>query len=82
MIVVDLLRRGASHEVQSCPFYSHMPESLFGLSCTPQEVAAAQSTESELLYMAALRRVGLLPALETDDTGDEEPVFWDAQEAL
>lgn len=82
MIVVELLQRSASHEVQSCPFYSHMPESLFGLSCTPQEVAAAQSTERELLYMSALRRVGLLSALKTDDTDDEEPVFWDAEEAL
>ena len=54
-VVKDLLRLRADREARSEPFKSHMPESLFGQSCTPQEVAGAQGPEREQQFLQAVR---------------------------
>lgn len=69
-IVRHLLLNGANKAAKSLPYYSHMPESLFGCKCTPQEVAAAQGTQIENQYLDALREA------------EEDVEFWETVESF
>lgn len=84
-IVRHLLRLGSDPNARSKPFMSHMPESLFGRACTPQEVAAAQIPERERQYLDALRDFNLLPGHVEDselEEEDDDAEFWEAFESL
>jgi len=84
-MVRQLLELGANHTSQSKPFYSHMPDSLFGRCCTPREVAAAQSSGREQQYLNILLGQGIRvdPAFwEADPDSEGEAAFWEAQESL
>jgi hypothetical protein len=78
---VDLIRKllqyGADPTALSKPFWSHMPDSIFGLRCTPQEGAAAEGPEVEKMSLDALAEHGAV--LREEDEG-EWTVFWDAAE--
>lgn len=60
-IVRRLLKMGADPYARSTPFFSHMPEELYGRRCTPQEVAAAQNQEKQQQYLKALEDFGVYP---------------------
>lgn len=79
-IVRDLLYQGADPSALSKPFWSHMPESLYGRECTPREIAAAQSQEREQRYLSVLSSCGMdstaVKLESTDD--DDDDVFYDA----
>lgn len=70
--VRDLLDLGADPQAISKPFKSHMPDSLFGKACTPQDVAAARSSEREAQFLATLRAHELGQDLD----------FWEAEKFL
>lgn len=70
-IVIDLIKLGADPDSRTRPFRSHMPESIYGRACSPQEVAAAQGADVERKYLNALQEAQY----------DMQAVFWDAPEA-
>lgn len=81
-IVRHLLHLKANSAARSLPYHSHMPESLFGLECTPQEVAAAQGEERESQYLGALRDMRRFTTgfVEDHNSDDEDAEFWEAVE--
>ncbi len=54
LIIRHLLWLDADPFARTMPCWSHMPEGMYGKTCTPQEVAAAQSSEREQNYLNAL----------------------------
>ena len=78
-----LLSIGLSADARSKPYRSHMPASLFERMCTPQEVAAAQSTDVEMSFLEILREHGLSTGyvmIPSDSDGDDDQEFCEARE--
>jgi hypothetical protein len=50
-IARHLLKVGANPGSLTAPFWSHMPEELFGRQCTPRDIAAAESLEREQIFL-------------------------------
>lgn len=82
-IVRRLLDIGADPLARSIPFMSHMPETLFNKSCTPGEVAAAQSTERRECFLRILAETTLDGDMKMlSRVSTVEDVFYDAEEVL
>lgn len=56
-IVRFLLSNGADWQALSNPSWTHMPEELYGRSCTPLEVAGAQSQDRSHNYRQAVKEI-------------------------
>lgn len=52
-----LLRKGADPFAKSQVTFIGIPETLFGLECTPAEVAAAESIEEEREFWNAVKDI-------------------------
>jgi ankyrin repeat protein len=82
-ILRHLLKAGADPDAKSKPYDSHMPELLFNRSCTPQEVAAAQSSEREKEFLDALHEQRLSTGyviIPSDSDSEDEQEFCEAKE--
>ncbi|KAJ3953768.1 hypothetical protein N0V92_009740 [Colletotrichum tropicale] len=82
-ITQHLLEAGSNPYAESRPFWSHIPESIWGQRCTPAEVAAAQSRERLAQYERLLEDLGIestVVLLGDDEEENEE--FWDAPEFM
>ncbi|KAH0438708.1 ankyrin unc44 [Colletotrichum camelliae] len=80
-ITPHLLEAGSNPYAESRPFFSHIPECIWGKRCTPAEVAAAQSLERLVQYEELLEGLGIRPtAILLSD--NEEDEFWDAEEFI
>ena len=82
-ILRQLLKAGGDPDARSKPYDSHMPEVLYGKRCTPQEVAAAQSSEREKQFLDALHEhrlsTGYVMIPSASDSEDEQE-FCEAKE--
>lgn len=79
-IARSLMKLGANPGAVSKPFYSHMPESIRGLCCTPREVAAAHDAETARKFEDILLEFGI--GDETDEGSGDECEFVDALEKI
>ncbi|KAK1850764.1 ankyrin unc44 [Colletotrichum chrysophilum] len=82
-ITRHLLEVGSNPYAESRPFWSHIPESIWGRRCTPAEAAAAQSRERLVQYEDLLEDLGIERKLvllgDGEETGEQ---FWDAEEII
>ncbi|KAI8178859.1 hypothetical protein K4K48_003655 [Colletotrichum sp. SAR 10_66] len=82
-ITQHLLEAGSNPYAESRPFFSHIPESIWGQRCTPAKVAAAQSRERLVQYEELLEELGIESAVVLLSDGEEqEDEFWDAVESI
>ncbi|KAF5496651.1 Palmitoyltransferase AKR1 [Colletotrichum fructicola] len=82
-ITRHLLEVGSNPYAESRPFWSHIPESIWGRRCTPAEAAAAQSRERLVQYEDLLEDLGIERKLVLLGDGEEKgEQFWDAEEII
>ncbi|KAI8296032.1 hypothetical protein K4K56_008040 [Colletotrichum sp. SAR 10_98] len=82
-ITRHLLEAGSSPYAESRPFFSHIPESIWGQRCTPAEVAAAQSRERLAQYEELLEDLGIESTVVLlSEEEEEEEEFWNAFESI